>query len=153
MLSHQLQSPMMRLITSSLAVIGLVQNGDLFADTDRTNQRTIDALDRLQQDTECAVKALPKEVSPFLRYRMEITGMSVAAVYLQDLVLHLSGDVNRKYFDIARCVQTLNSHHAMIALELIQGFAIYPQDPTFLDLVKRVQEIDQKHRTSGGAEQ
>ncbi|WP_159105190.1 hypothetical protein [Methylobacillus glycogenes] len=143
MLSQQLQSPMMRLITSSLAVIGLAQNGDLFADTEKTKQRTIDALDRLEVDTELAVKSLPKEVSPFMRYHMEITSSTVAGVHLQALVMHLSGSTDHKYFDIARCVQELNTHNATVALELIQGFAIYPQDPEFLSLVEEVLKLDQ----------
>lgn len=153
MLNSQLQSPLMRLITSSLGVIAVVHNGTIFHQkTEAQMQKVIDALDKLEEDTELAVKALPKEVSPFLRYRKEILSNTVAGINLRYLVCHLSGDKQYQYFDIGRVVVELNTHHAMIAVELIQNFAINPHDPTFLLLVDAVREAVAKDEISTDTE-
>lgn len=153
MLNNQLQSPMMRLITSSLGVIAAAHDGTLFHQKSEAQiQKVVDALDRLEEDTELAVKSLPKEVSPFMRYRMEILGNTVASINLRYLICHLSGDKTYQYFDIARVLQELNAHHANIALELIQGFAINPNDATFLLLIDSVKEITNTEDSVAGGE-
>lgn len=153
MFNPQLQSPMVRLITSSLGVIAAVNDGTLFHQkTDAQKQKVVEALDRLEEDTELAVKALPKEVSPFMRYRMEILSNTVAGMNLRYLVCHLSGDKEYQYFDIARVLIDFNTHHANIALELIQAFAINPHDATFLLLVDSVREITNTQDSVAGGE-
>lgn len=151
MLQHHLQAPMMRLITSSLGVLARVNDGTLFNHLNtKDRDLVIDALDKLEQDTELAVKSLPKEISPFMRYRMEVLSKTPAGIMLRSLVQHLSGDQDVKYFDIARCLQELNTHHANIALELVQGFAINPHDPTFLTLIDSVNDtVDSLEKNHG----
>lgn len=154
LLQNQLHSPMMRLITSSLGVIAVAHDGTLFHQkSDAQIQKVVEALDRLEEDTALAVKSLPKEVSPFLRYRMEILGNTVAGLNLRYLVCHLSGDKSYQYFDIARVLQEFNSHHAMIALELIHAYAINPHDSTFLLLVVAVREAITKEESLAGGVQ
>lgn len=144
------QLEVLRLITAGHAVIEKASNGDLFAGSEKSMERSVVALDDLENALASVVHALPNIISPFLRFRREILANDAGGEMLRQLVLHL-GLESGGTINLHKLLSCLSANKANIALDMMEQFANHGiNDPHFLDLHERVlnfvpEETGQQH--------
>jgi len=128
-----------RLITASLAVLETVHNGQLFANSDVATAGNVEAFQNLQIAVDAAIHALPKTVSPFLRYRIEVMEESLYGEMLRGLVLHMVADAGFQYLSMHALLKCMDSIHTRIAMEMIEAFSkIGPDDRDLRSLAQQI---------------
>lgn len=97
----------------------------------------------VMNDTATALLNEIKEVSPFLRYRVEILGQYDTAARLRDLVMNLFGG---RPANLSLLFMNADEHHTRIALECIARYTRYGEnDAHFMSLSRDIFENFMEH--------
>jgi len=127
-----------RLITTGLAVLQKAENGQLFDASETSQASCIEAFQDLQAAIDIAVKSLPNNASPFMRYRIEVLDDIIAAQMLRGLVLHMAGDDQFIHLNLSVVLSSLDAKYTGIALEMLMEFAKDPYDDNLQKLAESI---------------
>lgn len=145
MLIHHNDPIVQRLVIAADSLGKLIDSAELFAAIDGTEparQRSIEAIDELQQAREAFHLATKAIRNPFVAYRSEILGYYSTAQRLATLVLHLFNG-NKWVVDLPSLLGNADEHHSRIALECCAWYAQHGEnDQAFMALGREILRRD-----------
>ncbi|MDT3735539.1 MAG: hypothetical protein ROZ00_04890 [Denitratisoma sp.] len=130
-----------RLMEAAIAMLDLVQSGEIASEAPEHLAKATSVADRLEAAVERLRPSLQAHESPFLTHRKQILGGYGTARKLADLTLHLFNDGHP--VRLGSLLANADEDHLRIALELVAGYANNGvRDPHFMRLAREI--LDQR---------
>ncbi|MBZ0126410.1 MAG: hypothetical protein K8F32_08580 [Rhodocyclaceae bacterium] len=134
-----------RIMEAAIAVLDLIQSGEIASDAPEHLAKATSVADRLQAAVERLRPALQVHESPFLAHRKAILGGGGTARKLADLTLHLFNEGHP--VRLGSLLRNADEEPLRIALECIAGYAHNGErDPHFMRLAREILDLRDAER-------
>lgn len=145
MLMHHNDPTVQRLVAAADMLGKLIDSGEIFdgiEGREPARQRTVDAIDELQQASDGLHRATQPAGNPFATYRAEILGHYSTAQRLATLVLHLFNG-NNWVVDLPTLLGCADERHVQIALECMDWYGRHGENcQVFMALAREILRRD-----------